>query len=213
MQHGDAPDSDGYGDAGRWEARNRRFGALLEQARSGDTAAFAALYDASARWLLGIVRRIVDDGQAEDVLADAFLQIWRSLPDYDASRAPAAVWMAVIARSRALDHLRRERSRRNAAADGWAMQHELVDGPEQIFSRSQQEKLVRLSVMNLDGTERLLVGLAYFRDCSYPEIARLTGLPLARVRSCMAGAQSKLRLLVRHASTPAAPGRGDSPAP
>jgi RNA polymerase sigma-70 factor (ECF subfamily) len=192
MQQADA--SPATDDTQRWEARNRQLRQLIARAAGGEVAAFEALYEATAGSLLGIVRRLVVDGQAEDILAEAYVQIWRSLQAYDPGRSAPMVWMAVIARSRALDHLRRERSReamrqRTGAGEAAAT----VEGPEHLLSQAQQARLVRLSVMNLDSTERLLVGLAYFRDCSYPEMARLTGLPVQSVRSCMASAQQKMR--------------------
>jgi RNA polymerase sigma-70 factor, ECF subfamily len=192
MQHGD--ESPAAPDEARWERRNEQLGQLLARARGGEVAAFEALYDATSGALLGIVRRLVEDGQAEDVLADAYVQIWRSLPSYDAGRSAPLVWMAVIARSRALDHLRRERSRETARMRSEsAHAPATVDGPEQLLSQAQQARLVRLSLMNLDPTERLLVGLAYFRDCSYAEMAGLTGLTVQSVRSSMAIAQRKMR--------------------
>lgn len=194
MQEAEQPAGESPGPG--WESRNARFGHLLLRARQGDAEAFALLYEASSRWLLSFVRRMVGEEHAEDVLADAYIQIWKSLAAYDEKRGVPAVWMAVIARSRALDHLRGERSAGRRIDAGVDVQHEASrdDGPEQLLTRSEEAQLVRLSVARLEPTERLVVGLAYYRECSCPEIARLTGMSMSAVKASMARAQEKLRL-------------------
>lgn len=179
--------------AARWESRNREMAELIVQARAGDLGAFEALYHLSARWLLSVVRRLVDDGQAEDVLAEVYIQVWRSLPSYEPARAEPAVWLAVIARSRALDHLRREKRLQSASSAPCDAEPATTEGPEQLLTRSQQARLVRLSIDGLDPQERVLVALAYFRDCTHAEIARLTGLAPGAVRVSLSRAQEKLR--------------------
>ena len=74
-----------------WEQENQRFGRLIGQAAAGSIDAFEELYNRSARWLLSHVRRLIDDGQAEDVLAEVFIQVWQSLGSYDPARASPAV--------------------------------------------------------------------------------------------------------------------------
>jgi RNA polymerase sigma-70 factor, ECF subfamily len=177
----------------RWELRNQQFAALIEDARDGSIAAFEQLYDASARWLLSVVRRIVDDGQAEDVLTEVYFQVWKSLARYDPLRSPPAAWLAMIARSRALDHLRRERHTGREEPPSGIVEGAGDAGPEEILTRCQQSRLVRLSVANLDRQERLVIALAYFQDCTQSEIARRTGLPLGTVKASMTRAQHKLR--------------------
>lgn len=178
-----------------WDRRNEQFTQLLARAREGSIPAFEELYDSSAGWLLAVIRRIVRDGQAEDVLAEVYLQVWRSLHLYDATRGPPAVWLATLARSRALDHLRREKQRaaetmRSTEAGPEAA---TTEDPEWILTCAQQAKLLHLSVARLDRDEQVVIGLAYFRDCTQAEIARITGLPLGTVKTAMARARQKLR--------------------
>lgn len=190
-----SPDSERLSDADCLDQRNQHFARLIAQARSGDINAFEALYSGTVRWLLARIRRMVDDGQAEDILAEVYLQVWRSLPTFDESRGPAAVWLAMIARSRAYDHLRREqRISRRAVADGRETEPMHAEGPEQILTREQDARLLRLSITTLTQDERLVLGLAYFRDSTQQEIATQTGLPLVRVRVLLGRAQQKLRL-------------------
>ena len=179
--------------AGPWEAHNTVLKGLIARCRSGDMRAFEALYAATVRWMLARIRRIVDDGQAEDVLAEVYIQVWKGLASYDELRAPPASWMATIARSRALDHLRREKCRRGDAVDSQPPESWSEEGPEQLLSRRQDARLVQHSMAQLDEQERLVLGLAYFHDRTQPQIAALTGMPLGTVKSLIYRAQQKLR--------------------
>src|SRR5947209_2773950 len=78
--------------------------------RSGDESAMAALYDrySSIVYAVGL-RVLADTGAAEDVLQDVFMQLWRNPGVFDASRGNLGAWLAVIARNRAIDTLRKRR--------------------------------------------------------------------------------------------------------
>lgn len=183
---------------------------LIAKARAGDIEAFEQIYNCTARWLLSLVRRLVEDGQAEDVLADAYLQVWKTLKSYDPAKAPPRVWLAVIARSRALDHLRREK-RRGQVHDSpemiLTMESHDRDGPEQLMSRAEECRLVQLclAATPLSPDERTVLGLAYFRESSHQEISELTGLPLGTVKSVMVRARDKLKAHFHLASDSALP--------
>lgn len=178
------------------QERNRALKLLIGAAAAGDVPAFEALYHSTASWLLGRVRRIAGPGHAEDVLAEVFLQVWRSLPLYDASRGEPLAWLATIARSRALDRVRSEiRSHGgqfDASADA-AVEESHDAGPEQLLATAESASLLQISMAALSPKERLVLGMAYFRDCTQSEIASLTGLPLGSVKSLMVRSQRKLR--------------------
>ncbi|MES3001047.1 MAG: sigma-70 family RNA polymerase sigma factor [Pseudomonadota bacterium] len=192
MQHPDSSWSPSASDP--WEDHNSKLSSLIARCRTGDVRAFEELYVATVRWMLARIRRMVDDGQAEDVLAEVYIQVWKSLDSYDERRAPPASWLAMIARSRALDHLRREKHRRGEEPAGELPDEaRMDDGPEQMLSRSQDAKMVQLSLATLDEDERLVLGLAYFHDCTQPQISSMTGMPLGTVKSLVYRAQQKLR--------------------
>jgi len=180
-----------------WSERNELLTRLIARSRCGDSAAFEQLYDATAGWLLARIRRTVPYDEAEDVLAEVFLKVWRQLDAYDAARSAPGVWLAVIARSTSADHLRKNRGRsgQEPVGDGepggagslhW-------DGPEQLLSRLQDQALVHACIASLNDAERLVVGLAYFQECTHQEIASRTGLPLGAVKALARSARSKLR--------------------
>ena len=186
--------------APEWISENLLMAGLLARVRQGEAGAFAALYDRTARWLLAVVRSVVRDGQAEDVLADTYLHVWRNIASYDPARAPPGAWLKMVARSRALDHLRREKAHSDrhqqeavaASIEGG----ERRDCPEHLLSCAEERMMVHLSLSGpcLSPDERNVIGLAYFRDHTHDEIAGITGLPLGTVKSTMLRAQGKLRV-------------------
>lgn len=176
--------------------RNRPLKVMIAAAARGDVQAFEALYDNTAAWLLSRVRRITGESHAEDVLAEVFLQVWRSLPLYEESRGEPLAWLATIARSRALDKVRTERRSHGGTLEAPAASEieETHDvGPEQLLAIAERARMVQLLVGALSAKEQLVLGMAYFRDCSQSEIASLTGLPLGTVKTLMTRAQQKLR--------------------
>lgn len=204
------PDLDPAGSDAKGHEENRRIAQLIEQARGGDVAAFATLYSSTARWLLSHVRRMVDDSHAEDVLAEVYIQVWNSLATYDQDRAAPRVWLVMIARARALDHLRREKRRSEVHDDAQMQALPALDGfegPEQLALRAEQCRMVRSSLAGagLSVDEQQVVGLAYFRDSTHREIAMLTGWPLGTVKSLMRRAQDKLRAFLIPPSFTATP--------
>lgn len=191
----DATDFQTQADAARCQ-RNRDLHRWITAAAQGDVPAFEALYNGTAAWLLARVRRIAGPNHAEDVLAEVFLQVWRSLPLYDDSRGEPLAWLATIARSRALDRVRTELRCHGGqldapADDGIEESHQA--GPEELLATAECASLLRVSMGALSAKERLVLGMAYFRDCSQSEIAALTGLPLGSVKSLMVRSQRKLR--------------------
>ena len=193
---GQVPQIPAYSDAVLNE-RNRALGVMIAAAARGDIAAFEALYDSTANWLLGRVRRITGEAHAEDVLSEVFLQVWRSLAVYDGSRGQPLAWLATIARSRALDKLRCERRSHGGqpeAAGAFQEEDSHDVGPEQLLVLAERDRLLQRSIGALSPKEQMVLGMAYFRECSQSEIAALTGLPLGSVKTLMTRSQQKLRL-------------------
>jgi RNA polymerase sigma-70 factor (ECF subfamily) len=189
------------------DERNRALRVMISAAARGDAKAFEALYNSTAGWLLSRVRRIIGDAHAEDVLAQVYLQVWLSLPSFDASRGQPLAWLATIGRSRALDKLRTERRAHGGQLDAPCGEtaeecHDL--GPEELLSIAQRRSLLKLSIGALSCKEQLVLRMAYFLDCSQSEIAVLTGMPLGTVKTLITRSQHKLR------SAMAAESKGDA---
>src|SRR4051812_13528981 len=134
------------------DERNRSLRVMIAAAARGDISAFEALYDSTAAWLLGRVRRIAGDAHAEDVLSEVYIQVWRSLGGDDASRGQPLAWLATIARSRALDKLRSERRSHGGHADAPTSEPEEAShetGPEQLLAIAERDRLLKRSMAAL----------------------------------------------------------------
>lgn len=170
---------------------------LIAKAAQGDMKAFERLYDLTVRPILARVRRIAGEVHAEDILAEVYLQVWRSLGLYQAVRGEPLGWLMTIARSRALDRLRMERrfhdGLHGAAEFDAGAEPSGEPGPDELVSRLQDYALLDASMAQLSPNERAVLGLAYYRDFSHNEIASLTGLPLGTVKTLISRSQQKLR--------------------
>lgn len=174
--------------------------ALLGRVVERDERAFAALYDATAPRVQGFVRRIVrNPALAEEVVEDAYWQVWRQAPRYECGRGRVLTWLLAIARSRAIDALRRDE--RHAHED-WAED----DGPvaivddgaaaDELIDASRGALRVHDALGRLDARSRQLVALAFLRGLTHEEIASQTALPLGTVKSLIRRALLELRKLL-----------------
>jgi RNA polymerase sigma-70 factor, ECF subfamily len=154
---------------------------ILNIAR-GDVEAFRALYDRYAARLFGLIRTIMGDRrEAEDVLQEVFWQVWRSASRYDASHGCAAVWIIMIARSRAIDAMRQRRRKelRSESAAG-----ELESVAVRMSDADDDEATVaRQALDGLPREQRESIGLAFYRGYTHEQIARIQGVPLGTVKT------------------------------
>src|SRR5437870_7911389 len=91
-----------------WSERSRDLSQLLARSGMGDRAAFAALYEKSSSHLFAVVLRICRDrAQAEDILQEVYVNVWRAASGFDAAQSQPLTWLTSIARNRAIDSLRR----------------------------------------------------------------------------------------------------------
>src|SRR5579872_2552929 len=81
---------------------------LIAGVRGGDESAMTAIYDRYSGIVYGVALRVLGNAAgAEDVLQEVFLQLWRNARSFDEERGRLGAWLAVIARNRAIDHLRK----------------------------------------------------------------------------------------------------------
>jgi len=164
-----------------------------------DESALAELYDALAPWVLGLASRILqDDAEAEEVLGDVFVQVWRRIDQHEASRGPLVPWVLSIARNRALDALRRRR-RWWRKAERWGAAQRLEDDPaDDSVPGWPVHREVHAALAALPEEQRRVVLLAYFEGLTHSEIARRTGQPLGTVKTRLRIAHGKLAEALKH---------------
>ncbi|MEQ1528511.1 MAG: sigma-70 family RNA polymerase sigma factor [Methylococcales bacterium] len=151
-----------------------------------DQAAFVWLYENLLGQVYGLALRMLKrTQQAEEVVQETFWQVWRQAPRFDAQRGSVKTWVLTIARSRALDHLRRIDAHEVELAPDQLVVVDATDEqmPPDILAAAQQGHCVQLALLKLDALPRQLISLAFFRGLSHSEIADHTGLPLGTVKS------------------------------
>jgi RNA polymerase sigma factor (sigma-70 family) len=162
-------------------------------------AALRALYDLTSPRLYGVALRVVVNREwAEDVLQEAYLNIWRIAQDYRATLSPPMAWMGVIVRSRALDFLRRRASERaDAGLELSEAITETVAGdspnPMDTSQASEQAWALHECLRKLEARQREVVSLAYMRDLSHSELAAQLKLPLGTVKTWIRRSLEQLR--------------------
>lgn len=159
---------------------------LLERLARGDRAALAELFDSHGGLVNALALRILRDAsEAEDVVQEVFLQVWRQAERYDASRGSPEAWLSTIARSRALDRLRRRAARREESETAAPVAFQLPDSDASLS--------VRKALELLPAEQRRAVELAYFGGLTQTEIADTLGQPLGTVKTRIRTALLRLR--------------------
>jgi RNA polymerase sigma-70 factor (ECF subfamily) len=158
--------------------------------RSGEQDALAELYDRYSPLVYSVALRVLaDTGEAEDVLQDVFLQLWRHPASFDATRGNLGPWLAVIARHRAIDALRKRRPQTDLEDVVIAIDAEL----ESSADRARASAKVRASLHAMPENQRKMLELAFFEGMTHTEIAAKTGEPLGTVKTRIRAALTALR--------------------
>jgi RNA polymerase sigma factor (sigma-70 family) len=162
-------------------------------------AALRELYDLTSSRLYGVALRVVSNREwAEDVLQEAYLNIWRIAGDYRAALSPPLAWMGVIVRSRALDFRRRRASERADAGlelDAAISDSVAGDSPDPLDTSQASEQAWALHecLRKLEARQREVLSLAYLRDLSHSELAQQLKVPLGSVKTWIRRGIEQLR--------------------
>jgi len=158
--------------------------ALLACAR-GERAALKQIYDREARWLLGVVLRIVRDrATAEDVLQDAFLQVWRRAETYRPDLGSARGWIYTVVRHQALSEVRKPG--REIALDDEAMAAVVEHHSHNTWDSggfTSEAAALQPCLEALDEPKRNSIVLAFVEGYTHDQIAKALGTPLGTVKS------------------------------
>jgi len=153
---------------------------LVARLRAGDQQAMSELYDRYSRIVYAVALRVLQDAAAaEDILQDVFLQLWRNPDAFDASRGNLAAWLAVIARHRSIDRLRKRRPETDIEDCIIAGGPDLRDETE----RTLVVEKVRAALAEMNPDQRGLLELAFFQGLTHAEIAEKTGQPLGTIKT------------------------------
>ena len=171
--------------------------ALLAAIAARDEAALAQLYDRYRVILFGLLMRILNNREeAEDVLQELFMQVWRRATDFDENRGKPFTWLVTMARSRAIDRLRTLAARERVAVAGARDESEAISDAATDAFRSEQRGLVTNALAQLPDEQKRPLMLAYFDGLTQSEIATQLGAPLGTVKTRMRNGMIKLRELL-----------------
>ena len=199
-----------------WTDRSHELAALLSRVGLGDRAAFATLYKQTAAHLMGVVVRINRDrAQAEDVLQDAYVNVWRAAGRFDAAMSQPMTWLTSVARNRAIDSLRRRQTEPQTVSTTLGtdddpddmLQYQASDapGPLELLARAGEAHALTACLGELSGEQQQSLALAFYQGLSHAEVAAHLRQPLGTVKSWLRrGLQALKACLERAAKAPAA---------
>jgi RNA polymerase sigma factor (sigma-70 family) len=184
-------------------------GALIARISEHDDKALAALYDATAARVFGLVGRIVNDtALAEEVVEDTYWQVWRQAVRFEAARGRPLTWLLAMARSRAIDALRRRDRRALVPLEEEelaALCDEDGSGPPDLLAAAHGQHLLQRALAALEAQPRQLIALAFFRGLTHEEISACTGVPLGTVKSQIRRSLQALKQWLTEAGCPDLP--------
>ncbi|SDW61903.1 RNA polymerase sigma-70 factor, ECF subfamily [Litoreibacter albidus] len=154
---------------------------MLAVKNDRDRSAFAALFDHFAPRLKGFIMRSgVGSAQAEEIVQDVMLTVWRKADQFDPARAQVSAWIYQVTRNRQIDVLRKERR---------PIPEELIEDDVcdtdagQILAVEQEADHLRQALLQLSPDQRKMIEQAYLGELTHQEISTQTGLPLGTIKS------------------------------
>jgi RNA polymerase sigma-70 factor (ECF subfamily) len=166
-----------------------------------DPGAASELYARFAPRIFGLGMVMLGNAsQAEDLVQDTFVKVWRSSGSYDPGRGSVETWILLIARSQAVDLLRRRVLEAKTMAGGTVREESLEAGPEEQAETRDLSERARRAMESLSPGQRAALELAYFGGKTSAEVAELEGIPVGTAKTRIRTALFRLReaLEVQH---------------
>ena len=175
--------------------------ALLKRIGAGDRASFEQIYERFSGVLFSTAYRVLNNQEAaEDVLQDAFVQIWEKAPLYDPQRGKPLTWAVTLTRNKAIDRLRstQRRHRLQDDVEKEAQTFEQFDDKSSVDVVDAMEKgaMVRDAITKLSQDQREAIELAFFSGLTQTEIAERLGEPLGTIKARIRRGMMKLREVI-----------------
>jgi RNA polymerase sigma-70 factor (ECF subfamily) len=166
---------------------------LLAIAGRRDRAAFVTLFGQFAPRLKSWFQRGgVPSEQAEELVQETMLAVWRKADSFDPARAGAATWIFTIARNQRIDAARKV-PRRALDGDDPSLAPYAPAAPDVVFDTAQRESRLRDALSTLPAEQADVIRLSFFEDRPHADIERVLGIPLGTVKSRLRLAMTRLR--------------------
>jgi RNA polymerase sigma-70 factor (ECF subfamily) len=167
---------------------------LLERLRRNDRDALAALYDAYGRLAFGLAYRVLGDaGEAEDIVQESFLMLWRQSDRLDAGRGSVRALLLTIVHRRAIDALRRRVGRSERIVEAFDPIPSAAPDPMEFASRAEERARIRGALAELPLDQRQAIELTYFGGLTVAEMAEQQEIPLGTAKSRLRLALGRMR--------------------
>jgi RNA polymerase sigma-70 factor (ECF subfamily) len=176
---------------------------LLAQVARSDGAALRQLYDRYGGRVMAVAQRILTSrSEAEEIVQEAFVDVWYRATQFDPTRGSAESWILAIARNRAIDRLRSRASQTRVRSEAAREVDASPQAATPLESAAEREtrKRVEKALAELPAEQRRVVELAFWRGLSQSEIAAETGDPLGTVKGRARAALEKLARLLPEGS-------------
>jgi RNA polymerase sigma-70 factor (ECF subfamily) len=177
------------------DANRSLIAAALARIPGGDRAALQTVYRLTSAKLFGVCLRILGErGEAEDVLQEVYVTVWRKAADFDAGRASPMTWLIAIARNRAIDRLRASRqSRHMAPIEAAADVADAAPSADSALETTQSNSRLHGCLDGLAAHERTALRGAFFDGNTYEELSERMKVPLGTMKSWIRRAMIKLK--------------------
>jgi RNA polymerase sigma-70 factor, ECF subfamily len=171
---------------------------LIQQIAKQDREAFGQLYDRCSPLVFSLVMRMMKvRSDAEDLLQEIFVQVWRQASNYSAERGSPEAWILNIARSRAIDKIRAiRRMEKSFVLTDDPARAESSESVESSAAESENRVTMNSALANLPEVQRKVLELAYFEGLTQSEIAERLAEPLGTVKTRIRAGLQRLREIV-----------------
>jgi len=168
---------------------------LLKRSGRGDEAAFAELYDATSTRAYGLAVRVVrNPNQAEEVMQEAFLELWRTASRFDSTKGSAVSWILTLVHRKSVDRIRSaEASTRRDTVWHHGSQDVEHDSTAEAAQASMEARRVRQALDSLTEVQREALELAYFKGYTHTEVATMLDLPVGTAKTRIRDGLIRLR--------------------
>jgi len=169
---------------------------LLLSIATGDENSLSQFYDGTVDRVYSLAYSILRNSHdAEEVVSDAFAQVWHQAGNYRPGRGSVMTWLLVICRSRAIDNLRKRKPEQSLDDQDHLTIDETdsVISPEYLLDQIQHQNQLHKVLGDLEPLQRQMISLAFFRDLSHQQIADIVQMPLGTVKSHIRRALMKLK--------------------